>query len=106
MDRAVSVVDPLAGSGDRRALLINYLDDVLEIGAARDTVRAAFRTLVDEGVAPGTSTRAFGGRPALPGTARERGSTHVCPLDARVPVAARRRRREHVRGRGYGDFVT
>ena len=98
--RAVSVVDPLPfdACGDRRALLVNALDDVLE-RRFLDTVRAPFRTLVDEERRAGpVRSRAFGGRPALPGTARERGSTHVCPLDARVPVAARRRRREHVRG--------
>ncbi|CAH0376218.1 unnamed protein product [Pelagomonas calceolata] len=56
--RAVSVVDPLPfdACGDRRALVINALDDVLE-KRFMDTVRAPFRTLVDEGVAPGRFAR-------------------------------------------------
>ena len=86
--RAVSVVDPLPfdACGDRRALVINYLDDVLE-KRFLDTVRAPFRTLVDEGVAPGRFARVplVDGPPCrellasadLRTCAR---STHVCQL--------------------------
>ena len=86
--RAVSVVDPLPfdACGDRRALVINALDDVLE-KRFLDTVRAPFRTLVDEGVAPGRFARVplVDGPPCrellasadLRTCAR---STHVCQL--------------------------
>ena len=105
--RAVSVVDPLPfdACGDRRALVINALDDVLE-KRFLDTVRAPFRTLVDEGVAPGRFARVplVDGPPCrelasadLRTCAR---STHVCQLprvdDVENAVAVRhyaRRRR-------------
>ena len=84
----MSVVDPLPfdACGDRRALVINALDDVLE-KRFLDTVRAPFRTLVDEGVAPGRFARVplVDGPPCrellasadLRTCAR---STHVCQL--------------------------